>query len=159
MAGDEIHDPPRTRFFRRVAYAETGCWLWIGHASGGYGRIRIEGIRVQAHRFSYELFVGRIPDGLQLDHLCRNRLCVNPDHLEPVTPRENYLRGESPMARQARQSHCHLGHPLAGPNLRVRKNGKRECRECALCAQRAHREVNRDAINERKRQLYAARGG
>lgn len=73
----------------------TGCWLWEGSTRGGYGRVRIEGKMMEAHRASYEKYVGDIPDGLVIDHLCRNRSCINPDHMEPVTNAENIKRGNA----------------------------------------------------------------
>lgn len=154
MAGNEAGHSTGERFWRRVEKSDS-CWNWVGHASGGYGRIRHDGTRVQAHRYAYETLVGPIPEGLQLDHLCRNRMCVNPDHLEPVTPRINYLRGVSPMAEQARQTHCRkAAHPLSGANLRV-KRGRRECVACGTAAARSRRARNKDSINARKRELYA----
>lgn len=85
-----------------------------------------------AHRVAYEATVGPIPKGLQVDHLCRNRLCVNPSHLEAVTPAENKRRGFSPPAINARKTHCIHGHELAGANVYYRKDrpGRRQCREC-----------------------------
>ena len=80
----------------------TGCWLWTGGVTGGvsgpklYGVMKIKGKRAMAHRVAYELYVGEIPEGLIIDHLCRQPCCVNPDHLEPVTPSENILRGNGP---------------------------------------------------------------
>lgn len=82
-----------------------------------------------AHRVYYEARFGPIPAGLQLDHLCRNRGCVNPDHLEPVTCRENLMRGHTVAAANAKKTHCNAGHALAGDNLRVWK-GKRYCIVC-----------------------------
>src|SRR2546421_6548023 len=86
----------------------SGCHLWIGHenAPGGYGRLSYRGRLYLAHRLSYESAIGPVPAGLQLDHLCRVRCCVNPAHLEPVTGRENVLRGISPAARAAKATHC-----------------------------------------------------
>lgn len=136
MAVREAHDDPETRFWRRVEKQADGCWFWTGFPSGGYGRIRVAGVRVQAHRYSYELHVGLIPDGLQVDHLCRNRLCVNPDHLEPVTPRQNTLRGNNPSAVTTRTGVCKRGHFMDDANTRVRPNGKRECRACSALRQR-----------------------
>lgn len=84
----------------------------------------------QAHRVAYELFVAEIPEGFDLDHLCRNRGCVNPDHLEPVTRRENLLRGETIPARNARITHCPQGHPYDAENTRIRPCGRRRCAAC-----------------------------
>ena len=111
---------------------ENGCWEWLGTVSPpGYGHVRIEGKSVCAHRFVYEQRFGRIPEGLTLDHLCRNRLCVRPEHLEPVTLRENILRGNSIVAQLARQTHCKRGHPLSGPEADVYVHHReRECRKC-----------------------------
>lgn len=104
----------------------TGCWIWIGSTfARGYGRYR----NAFAHRISHELHKGPIPDGLVIDHLCRNHWCVNPDHLEAVTQQVNTLRGIGPTARNSRKTHCPRGHPLKGTNLRL-KYGKRYCREC-----------------------------
>lgn len=107
-----------------------GCWEWKGGKfSWGYGRYQQDGQVHMAHRLAYEIFVGPIPDELQLDHLCRNRGCVNPAHLEPVTRRENILRGEAPPAANARKKHCVRGHKLEGQNL-LMSAGKRQCRAC-----------------------------
>jgi hypothetical protein len=102
------------------------CWLWTGGTNGTYGKIR----NLYAHRVSYELSKGQIPAGLQIDHLCRNTVCVNPDHLEAVTGRTNLLRARGFAARQAAQTECIHGHPLAGDNLYVDKRSRRHCREC-----------------------------
>lgn len=109
-----------------------GCWEWLSNktkAKGGYGRISRGGKMVLAHRFMYERAKGPIPDGLTLDHLCRNRLCVNPGHLEPVTLRENALRGVGPTAINARKTHCIRGHRLNEKNTYT-KTGGRSCRAC-----------------------------
>lgn len=120
-----------------------GCLLWAGQASnGGYGRFLISRKNVvQAHRFAYEHERGPIPPGLHVDHLCRVRCCVNPTHLEPVTPRENLLRGNSLAAIVVRTNTCKHGHLLTGDNVLVRKRGRG--RECVECKRRAYREWKR----------------
>lgn len=108
------------------------CWVWTASTKNGYGQIGSGGHRgppVLAHRVSYELLVGPVPDGLELDHLCRNRRCVNPAHLEPVTHRENALRGEAPSVRILRSGQCKNGHPHTEENAYWWK-GKRYCAVC-----------------------------
>lgn len=109
----------------------TPCIIWTGAVtSAGYGSLwRGKGTAL-AHRVVYEEARGPIPAGMTLDHLCRNRRCVNPDHLEPVTNRENILRGTSPSAIHARKTHCPKGHPYDLANTRIRSNGARACRTC-----------------------------
>lgn len=111
---------------------ENGCWIWRGASvGGGYGTIRRQGQTHRAHRFVYELLVGPIPEGLVIDHLCRNRACVNPKHLEPVTFKENILRGEGATARHARKSQCVHGHSFTPDNLGTNARGFRICKQCA----------------------------
>jgi hypothetical protein len=111
----------------------SGCWLWTGAQNGnGYGVIGKGGRdrgNEYAHRVSYLHFKGPIPDGLQIDHLCRTRSCVNPDHLELVTCTENLLRGKTVTAAHAAKTHCPEGHPYAGDNLII-DEGSRRCRKC-----------------------------
>jgi hypothetical protein len=115
----------------------TGCWLWVGHIQpNGYGTIRTGSLLSDsramsyAHRVAYKLLVGPVPVGLQVDHLCRVRQCVNPAHLEPVSPAVNTGRGSSPSTRTAREGRCQRGHDLTAENIKVRSNGKRSCRRC-----------------------------
>jgi len=119
------------RFWARVEKTDT-CWQWCGTDAHTYGTAVASGHSYRAHRVAYELTIGPIPDGLTLDHLCRNRGCVNPAHLEPVTNRENILRGECPHAHNARKTHCRHGHPLSGSNLLYEPHeNRRRCRTCA----------------------------
>lgn len=137
--------PVIDRFAAKIALADSGCIEWIAGTNGvGYGAFRLDpttGSRKEyAHRWSYEHHVGPIPEGMHLDHLCRNTLCVNPDHLEPVSAAVNVLRGVSSPATNARKSHCHKGHELSGSNLYVTPaTGYRHCRECARAHDRARR--------------------
>jgi len=126
-----INEPFKSRF--ESAYqkdATSHCWNWTRPLDSGYGRFWFEGKTKLAHRISYEIYVGPIPTGLQIDHLCRNRSCVNPMHLEPVSLAVNVLRGIGITADNARKIKCKRGHPLCGENLRINVNGNRECKEC-----------------------------
>lgn len=145
--------PVLQRLLARIEIdAVQGCWVFQGTtATNGYGTIGAampDGTRKTflTHRVAYEGMVGRIPAGLELDHLCRNRACCNPDHLEPVTRSVNTLRGDSPaLARQRRLSrtHCIRGHAFEGENLRFTSDGVRLCVECSR---------QRGRENDRKRQ-------
>lgn len=118
------------RFWSRIERTDK-CWLWLGAKTKGYGIIRINGRNILAHRYSYELSVGSIPTGKQLDHLCRNHSCVNPSHLEIVSNKENCLRGINLNAQNARKTHCKRGHPFDEQNTYIRPdNGQRQCRIC-----------------------------
>jgi hypothetical protein len=132
----------------------SGCWLWTGPGNhADYGKTWWKGKTISAHRKSWLALVGDVPDEMQLDHLCKNRRCCNPAHLEVVTARENTRRSESPTGQRARQTHCIHGHELTGDNLFFAKGGKE--RQCRACLQRRHREArdrrrkaNHDRITE-----------
>lgn len=117
------------RFFSKVKITSS-CWLWTASKlKNGYGQFRGDKRMYLSHRLSYELIKGKIPDNLCLDHLCRNRLCCNPNHLEVVTLGENIRRGESGLYEKLR-TYCPYGHKYAGKNLFISKNNKRACKEC-----------------------------
>lgn len=137
---DEQQGPKRISHPLGYVITESGCWEWVGAIQPtGYGRVKIRGRAQRPHRHYYERLHGPIPEGLTLDHLCRNRNCVNPEHMEPVTNRVNVLRGIGWTAQNARKTHCPNGHPFAGKNLRIAVSGFRICRECKRIGDRARR--------------------
>lgn len=124
--------PEIERFMRHVRIEPSGCWLWTGSLwGGGYGQFKNARSRY-AHRFAYEHFVAPVPRGKDLDHLCRVRRCVNPEHLEVVTRRENLLRGDHPTARAIRTGVCKYGHRAYAR----RPSGRAFCRTCDLIRKR-----------------------
>ncbi len=126
---------PTQEWAGNIILERSGCW---GHAKtgfikGGYrNNVRAEGRYKNAHRAVYEWLVGPIPDGLQIDHLCRNPGCINPSHMEPVTPRENVMRGDTIAAENAAKTHCKHGHEFTAENTYVwpKKPNSRSCRRC-----------------------------
>ena len=133
-------EPPteQERFWARVDVGHPlGCWMWDNES--GYGRFKTTAKNDLAHRYAYELLVGPIPDGLHIDHLCRNPQCVNPDHLEPVTMRENLMRAHSPIKLNAAKKACLRGHPFDEQNTLIDCDGYRQCRTCRRLRQRARR--------------------
>lgn len=136
--------PVVDRFAERVALTDAGCLVWLGATTGrGYAQIKLgpeDGKRlVYVHRWSYEHHFGPIPNGLEVDHLCRNTLCVKPEHLEAVTPQVNFLRSANPAVLNARKTHCIHGHPLTPENVYTSDLGYRQCRPCT---QRRSRETH-----------------
>jgi hypothetical protein len=121
------------RLSRHIRFGN-GCWQWTGHKNhGGYGTTSLGAIRhTPAHRAVYLLAIGPVGAELVLDHLCRNRACVNPAHLEPVTNKINLMRGETLPARYAARTHCNKGHPFSEANTATRaaRGGSRKCRTC-----------------------------
>ena len=122
------------RFWSKVLRRDQGCWEWLGyHDANGYGKFAVRGFGRYAHRLIYELLTGPIPEGLELDHLCRNPRCIRPDHLEAVTHRENLMRGVGPAAQNARKTHCVNGHEFTPENIYWRGDGKgKQCRQCCF---------------------------
>ncbi len=122
------------RFTSKVKRISSGCWIWIAALfKNGYGHYWDNGYHVYAHRYAYEKIKGIIPEGLEIDHLCRNRACVNPDHLEAVTRHENIIRGAGPKAtriRSAQITHCPQGHEYTPFNTYRDKRGNRHCMAC-----------------------------
>lgn len=126
----------------RIRIDPNGCWIWTGtiSKSTGYGWIGNAVLGSEpAHRAVYRLFVGRLHSGWEVDHLCRNRLCVNPEHLELVKPQENLRRSNAPSAINARKTHCKRGHPFDEANTYISPKGERQCRACRAAAERAGR--------------------
>lgn len=132
------------RFAQKVE-RDGECWAWTaGLMGGGYGQFH-DGGPNYAHRWLYARLIGPIPEGMTLDHLCRNRKCVRPDHLEVVTRGENVLRGIGFAAKNHLATHCPNGHPYAGSNLVVKGDGSRRCRECHRVQQSARHRRNQNA--------------
>lgn len=124
------------------------CWPWKGQLTKGHGWLPWVAKYRGAHRFGYELANGPVPQGFELDHLCRNRACQNPGHMEPVTSRENTLRGEGITARHARATHCKNGHPKIPANIVIRVSRGYRYKRCKICAReydRARAAVSRSA--------------
>lgn len=138
--------PPR--FWVKVRILENGCWEWrAGRGKDSYGQFHWQGQHRPAHRVAYELLVGPFPSGLESDHLCRNRACVKPAHIEPVTHRENILRGNAISARNAVKTHCLNGHAFNGENTYVYPDGKRACRVCYKAHMHAYYVINRERLS------------
>lgn len=119
------------------SYKGVPCWEWTAYINpaNGYGSFSIGYYQNSAHKIIYELFVEAVPERLHCDHLCRNRFCVNPVHIEPVTNRENLLRGVGPTATNAAKTHCKRGHEFTDKNTWVRDSPRGKMRHCRKCAQ------------------------
>lgn len=121
------------RIAAKITVDATGCWLWTGYKIRGYGQVHFDKRKHLAHRLMYQLVVGPIPAGYQVDHLCRTPSCVNPNHLEAVTQRTNIARSSHKMATAMASDRCIHGHPLVAANIRWGKGARanrRNCREC-----------------------------
>ncbi len=129
------------RIRRRIDVSSGGCWFWRGTMNNGYGRVSVSGKYRYVHRVVFELLVGEIAEGLQIDHLCMVTICVNPAHLEAVTPRVNTLRSYAVPTRVAsrRRNPCVSGHPRTPENVHIDpKSGKIHCRPCNAARQREY---------------------
>src|SRR6185295_7523557 len=117
--------------FYSMPEPNTGCWIWLGSTSRGYGMLKVGNQNLYAHRASYSLHCGAIPAGLTIDHLCRNTWCINPKHLDAVTHSVNVLRGTSPSAKNAHKTECKSGHALVDGNIYSEPlTSVRRCRIC-----------------------------
>lgn len=124
---------PLDRFISYTAPSSIGdCINWTGiKTKDGYGRFYLKGKLIRAHRWIYEFYKGKIPKPLEIDHLCKNRACVNLNHLEVVTHRENIFRSDiNPMVLNSRKTHCIYGHEFTSENTYIRTDGSRKCRIC-----------------------------
>ncbi|MDQ6875417.1 MAG: HNH endonuclease [Actinomycetota bacterium] len=155
---------PEDRFWTKVAPAGSNdCWLWQGSTTPVYG-IFFDTVRYLAHRWAYESLIGPIPEGLQIDHLCRTPTCVNPWHMEPVSQRVNIMRSESFTAKAAQKTHCVNGHEFSEANTHVRATAsgrERRCRACSAASSLARYRSDPKAANVgrriRKQKLRAKR--
>lgn len=126
------------RFWNKVGKHDNdaSCWLWLGATHGDryglsrYGHMRVGSYTMQAHRIAYTLLKGEIPEGLESDHLCRNTLCVNPEHMELVSHQINVLRSTAPTALNSKKTQCPAGHSYDAVNTRITTDGSRRCRAC-----------------------------
>ena len=141
------------RFDVKVEKGERGCLLWTGAktSTNGYGQLWVDGRLQLAHRLAYERRYGSIPDGLVIDHICRVRSCVNPEHLRAVSDKENTLAGVGPAAVNARKTHCSNGHEYTEENTTLRSNGRRECRICKQEQDRLYRQKHKAEIRKYQR--------
>jgi hypothetical protein len=152
--------PVIDRIATKVAFTADGCLEWVAFVEhSGYARIWLNRKNVMAHRAVYEYHFGPIPAGLVIDHLCRNKRCVRPEHLEAVTNSENVLRGVGPsVVREAAaaRTHCKSGHPFDDSNLYVFPDGTRTCLTCKRQRAREHYEQNRQRYIDKAAEWYAA---
>lgn len=136
--------PLRQRLLSKIQ-VENGCWVWQGYkCNWGYGRIKVHGQILVVHRVAYEEFIGPIAENLEIDHLCRNRMCINPAHLEPVAHKVNIQRGTagkypSNGDQGRRKTHCPHGHLYDLFNTHWTKLGHRECRSCRAAQNKRRR--------------------
>lgn len=129
---------PFERLLTRIQLNSNGCWDWLGYKNKRirYGQLTYDKKNHSVHVVSYELFKGKKPVNTHIDHLCRNRSCLNPDHLECVTPRENILRGDGLASINSKKTHCLKGHEYSGENLFFYRKNSRGCRQCRILMER-----------------------
>lgn len=145
-------------FTSKIEIVLSGCWEWRGYRTKlGYGQFTVAGRSCRAHRVMWELVGREVDYKLQLDHLCRNTCCVNPDHLEQVTGRVNTMRGDTVTSKNAKKQVCRRGHPLSGSNLSIKmrnRNGnvkERVCKRCnTLAVMRTYYKKKADTLKENK---------
>jgi hypothetical protein len=144
------------RIKANIKIDSNGCWNWqLSKERGGYGKIKVAYKSKLAHRVSYEVFVGEIPNGLQLDHICKVRACVNPAHLEPVTAKENLHRSslKELWAAKKEVTHCPQGHKYTTANTLIKQNKwGNDCRNCRTC----HRERELTRYHAKKLEMAVA---
>lgn len=143
------------RFVSKIEKTDS-CWIWKGNIDSLYGRFTLNGKRVGAHRLSYEIFNDFIPNGLEIDHLCNNTVCVNPKHLEAVTRKENNKRM---FFNRIPKTHCINGHKFTSGNIYIDKLGKRMCRTCRNVWSRTWRIKNSSYVKNYNRVRYLDRIG
>lgn len=139
------------RFWDKVDMTYS-CWLWRGWTRNGYGQFRFDGKDIPAHKFAYELFQGKVPEGLILDHLCRNPSCVNPAHLDPTTNKDNIMRGNSLPAKNSKKTHCNKGHEYTEANTYY--HPKEKSRECCICKKLGNDKHNAIAKHNREKSKW-----
>lgn len=132
---------------------EGGCWRWTGaHISTGYGQLDVGGKRKGVHRLAYTAFVGPIPEGMDIDHACNVRDCINPEHLRPMSHRDNILRSAGPPGLNAWKTHCKRGHEFTPENTRIPRPGHRECWTCRRAARREYKASRRRRLADQDSQ-------
>jgi len=149
-----VKKSPIERFLPKIKINDNGCWEWTdGTNHHGYGGFNVNNKAILSHRFIYEYYHGMICPDLTIDHLCRNRKCVNPLHLEQVSMKINNERGMSPSGINSRKTHCIRGHQFTEENT-IKGKGRRRCKICTVVSNRLSKQTNRIKNNATNRKLY-----